>query len=95
MPLDRVFKDLQFFLDNNVKLVKFVDRTYNLDDERYIAIWDYILNHHNGKTMFHFEIEAEYLSQNALNFLQNPINPYFLYTFSKSITHIPPLLFYH
>ena len=70
MPLDRVFKDLQFFLDNNVKLVKFVDRTYNLDDERYIAIWDYILNHHNGKTMFHFEIEAEYLSQNALDFLQ-------------------------
>lgn len=70
MPLERVYKDLQFFLDNNVKLVKFVDRTYNLDDERYIAIWDYILNHHNGKTMFHFEIEAEYLSQNALDFLQ-------------------------
>ena len=70
MPLERVFKDLQFFLDNNVKLVKFVDRTYNLDEERYLAIWDYILSHHNGKTMFHFEIEAEYLSQKALDFLQ-------------------------
>ena len=70
MPLDRVKQDLQFFLDNNVKLVKFVDRTYNLDEERYLAIWDYILSHHNGKTMFHFEIEAEYLSQKALDFLQ-------------------------
>lgn len=70
MPLERVFKDLQFFLDNNVKLVKFVDRTYNLDEERYIAIWNYILSHHNGKTMFHFEIEAEYLSPKALDFLQ-------------------------
>ena len=71
MPLERVFSDLQFFLDKNVKLVKFVDRTYNLNEERYIAIWDYILRHHNKKTMFHFEIEAEYLSERALDFLQN------------------------
>ncbi|HZK20230.1 MAG TPA: cobalamin-dependent protein, partial [Treponemataceae bacterium] len=29
MPLDRVFADLQRFLDAHVKLVKFVDRTFN------------------------------------------------------------------
>ncbi|MCR5288830.1 MAG: DUF4080 domain-containing protein, partial [Treponema sp.] len=39
-------------------------------EDRYIGIWDYILKHHNGKTMFHFEIEAEYLSEKALSFLQ-------------------------
>ena len=70
MPLDRVFHDLQIFLDAGVGLVKFVDRTYNLQPDRYIGIWDYILRHHNGKTMFHFEIEAEYLSEEALEFLQ-------------------------
>lgn len=70
MPLERVYKDLQCFLDAGVPLVKFVDRTYNLQPERYIAIWEYILQHHNGKTMFHFEIEAEYLSEEALQFLQ-------------------------
>lgn len=70
MPLERVYKDLQIFLDAQVPLVKFVDRTYNLQQERYIAIWEYILEHHNGKTMFHFEIEAEYLSEQALDFLQ-------------------------
>ena len=70
MPLERVFNDLQIFLDAQVGLVKFVDRTYNLNPERYIAIWEYILNHHNGKTMFHFEIEAEYISEEALQFLQ-------------------------
>lgn len=68
--LERTCQELQIFLDNNIKLVKFVDRTYNLDEERYIGIWEYILAHHNGKTMFHFEIEAEYLSQKALSFLQ-------------------------
>ena len=70
MPLERVFTDLQKFLDAKTRLVKFVDRTYNLNEERYIKIWEYILTHHNGITMFHFEIEAQYLSQKALDFLQ-------------------------
>ena len=69
--LEQTFSELQIFLDANVKLVKFVDRTYNLNPERYIKIWKYILEHHNKKTMFHFEIEAEYLSENAIEFLQN------------------------
>ena len=70
MPLERVYKDLQRFLNAKVRLVKFVDRTFNLNPERYINIWKYILSHHNGKTMFHFEIEAEYLSEEALEFLK-------------------------
>ena len=74
MSLERVFSDLQKFLDANVSLVKFVDRTYNLQEERYIAIWKYIVEHHNKKTMFHFEIEAEYLSKKALEFLQTVPN---------------------
>lgn len=68
--LERACSELQIFLDNNIKLVKFVDRTYNLDENHYIGIWEYIIKHHNGKTMFHFEIEAEYLSDKALDFLQ-------------------------
>lgn len=68
--LKRACSELQIFLDNNIKLVKFVDRTYNLDENHYIGIWEYIMKHHNGKTMFHFEIEAEYLSDKALDFLQ-------------------------
>ncbi|MCQ2599843.1 MAG: B12-binding domain-containing radical SAM protein [Treponema sp.] len=68
--LDKVFEELKIFLDAGVSLVKFVDRTYNLQPDRYISIWNYILNNHNGKTMFHFEIEAEYLTEEALEFLQ-------------------------
>ncbi|MCQ2573189.1 MAG: B12-binding domain-containing radical SAM protein [Treponema sp.] len=70
VPLEKVYKELQRFLDAGVKLVKFVDRTYNLKPERYISIWKYIMEHHNGKTMFHFEIEGEFLSEEAMEFLQ-------------------------
>jgi hypothetical protein len=71
MPLERVFADLQVFLDANVKLVKFVDRTFNLNENRYIKIWEYIKNHYNGKTRFHFEIAAECLSDAALDFIKH------------------------
>lgn len=71
LPLERVFADIQRFLDANVRLVKFVDRTFNLNPDRYVAIWKYIVDHYNGKTMFHFEIEAEYLDESALEFLQS------------------------
>lgn len=70
MPLERTFKDLQRFMDAGVPLVKFVDRTFNLQPERYIKIWEYLLKNHNRKTMFHFEIEAEFLNKEALDFLQ-------------------------
>lgn len=68
--LKKVQSELKIFLDAKIKLVKFIDRTYNLNPERYIPIWKYILENHNGITMFHFEIEAEYLSDDALDFLQ-------------------------
>lgn len=71
MPLERVFEDLQIFLDANVKLVKFVDRTFNLNENRYIKIWEYIKNHYNGITRFHFEIAAECLSEAALDFIKD------------------------
>ena len=34
---------IEVFQQNCPKLVKFVDRTYNINPERYISIWKYIL----------------------------------------------------
>jgi radical SAM superfamily enzyme YgiQ (UPF0313 family) len=68
--LERVLSDIDFFIDNGIPLVKFVDRTFNLDPTRYMAIWEHIRERHNGKTLFHFEIAAEFLSEEALTFLQ-------------------------
>jgi len=68
--LERVYADISFFLENAYPLVKFVDRTFNLDPERYLSIWKYIRDHHNNTTLFHFEIAAEYLSDEALVFLE-------------------------
>lgn len=67
--IDIVKKELQFFLDNRVKQVKFVDRTFNCDHEHAKEIWKYLLERDNGITNFHFEIEADIISEEELAIL--------------------------
>ncbi len=61
LPL--VFEELQFFLTNRVKQVKFVDRTFNCHHEHAYRIWQYIGEHDNGTTNFHFEIGGDLLRE--------------------------------
>ena len=68
-PLERVLGELAYFMDRCFPLVKFVDRTFNLDPERFLRIWEFIRDRHNGKTLFHFEIAAEYLPDAAYSVL--------------------------
>lgn len=71
LSLERVFSDLQFFLNKEVKQVKFVDRTFNCNPNYAIQIWDYLKKHDNGITNFHFEIAADLISDKMLEFLKD------------------------
>ncbi len=64
-----VKKELKFFIDNNIPQVKFVDRTFNCKKSHAMEIWNYILEHDNGITNFHFEISADLLDDEALELL--------------------------
>ena len=64
-----VKKELQFFLDNKVPQVKFVDRTFNCVHQHTMDIWQYILEHDNGITNFHFEVEADILRSEEMELL--------------------------
>ena len=63
---ETVKKELQFFIDNKVPQVKFVDRTFNCKHDHAMAIWKYINEHDNGVTNFHFEISADLLRAEEL-----------------------------
>ena len=67
-------RELQFFLDHNVKQVKFVDRTFNCDHKHTMAIWEYLQKHDNGVTNFHFEISADILREEEIALL-NSLRP--------------------
>lgn len=66
-----VEKELKFFLDMKVPQVKFVDRTFNCDHEHTMKIWKYINENDNGVTNFHFELSAELLTDEEIDYVSN------------------------
>ncbi len=68
--LDRVKKDLSFFVDHKVMQVKFIDRTFNADKKRSLEIFKYLHEIDNGYTNFHFEITADRLDEETVDFLK-------------------------
>ena len=75
--LDRVKKDLKRFLDSPIKLLKFVDRTFNLRKERYMEIWKFLLENYREGITFHFEINANIFDDETLDFLEKVPKGYF------------------
>lgn len=60
--IEYVKNGIKFFIDNNVPLIKFVDRTFNENNKRACEILKFI-NDYNAKTMFHFEISPQLITE--------------------------------
>ena len=67
--MDKVKKELKFFLDKKVPQVKFIDRTFNCNHEHALEIWEFIKENDNGITNFHFEIAADIMTEEELRLL--------------------------
>ncbi|WP_238917979.1 B12-binding domain-containing radical SAM protein [Clostridium sp. YIM B02555] len=70
LDIDRVLKDLMYFINKKVRLVKFVDRTFNCNSKFAMAIWDFLINQ-DTNTQFHFEISADILKPQEIELLAN------------------------
>ncbi len=75
--MEKVHRELQFFLDAHVKQVKFVDRTFNAWREHALSIMNYIIDHDQGWTNFHFEVAPELIDQDFLEVLSRSRNGLF------------------
>lgn len=67
--MELVERELAYFLEQKVRQVKFVDRTFNCSHERTLELWKFIRDHDNGVTNFHFEISADLLNEEELSVL--------------------------
>ena len=70
LDLDRVKKELMFFIENEVPLVKFVDRTFNADKARAREIFRFIIEN-SKKTMFHFELAGNLIDDETIEVLKS------------------------
>ncbi|MBE5964714.1 MAG: DUF4080 domain-containing protein [Lachnospira sp.] len=64
--IQNVKKELSFFIDNKVKQIKFIDRTFNAKKNHAMEIWSFIHENDNGITNFHFEVAADLIDDEQL-----------------------------
>lgn len=69
--LELVKKELQFFIDQEVPQVKFVDRTFNCRHSHAMAVWSYLKEHDRGVTNFHFEVAADLLNEEEIELIRS------------------------
>lgn len=69
LDMDRVLRELQFFINKKVRLVKFVDRTFNCNKVFANTIWKYLIEK-GGETCFHFEVSADLFSKESMEILK-------------------------
>lgn len=67
--IELVKKELQFFIDQEVPQVKFVDRTFNCKHTHAMEIWKFLMEQDKGITNFHFEVAADLLNEEELQLI--------------------------
>jgi len=72
--LERSKADLKHLIDNGAKLIKFVDRTFNIKRDYAMEIFRFLIEHHNG-CVFQFEITADIMRPEVLDFLAENAPP--------------------
>lgn len=87
--IERVKRDLKFFIDNKVALVKFVDRTFNANRKFSREIWEFLIAEAKD-TKFHFEIAADILDDDTLEFLNSA--PGELFQFEVGVQTTNPVI---
>ena len=70
LSLERVKKELMFFIKNKVPLVKFVDRTFNADRKRANEIFKFIIENRE-ETKFHFELAGNLIDDEMIEILKD------------------------
>ncbi|MGG1314429.1 B12-binding domain-containing radical SAM protein [Cohnella laeviribosi] len=72
--VEKVKSDLLYLIENGAKLIKFVDRTFNIKRDYAMEIFRFLIDHHNG-CVFQFEITADIMRPEVLDFLAEHAPP--------------------
>lgn len=69
-PIHKVYAALDVLICSGTRIIKFVDRTFNANEQRSLEVWNYLLRYAHKGIVFHFEIDPGLLSENMLNCLE-------------------------
>lgn len=77
-------KNLLFYLMQNGRVIKFLDRTFNIKRDFTIDIFTFILAHYRPQNVFQFEITADILHPDIIQFINEKV-PVGLFRFEIGI----------
>ncbi|NOU93055.1 DUF4080 domain-containing protein [Paenibacillus sp. LMG 31456] len=66
--MERTKSDLLYLIDSGAKLIKFVDRTFNIKRDYAMEIFEFLIQNHRG-CVFQFEITADIMRPEVLDYL--------------------------
>ncbi len=69
--VEKIKSELQIFIDEKVRQVKFTDRTFNCNKKVCKEIWQFLIDTYNGVTNFHFEVSADIIDDEMLAILKS------------------------
>lgn len=72
-PSDYLLQNLKFLIDNEVKVIKFLDRTFNINKEHTLRIFNFIIEHHRPNLSCQFEVYADILKPEMIEFLNQKL----------------------
>ncbi|MCC2685053.1 MAG: radical protein, partial [Paenibacillaceae bacterium] len=72
--IERTKRDLLYLIESGAKLIKFVDRTFNIKKEYAMEVFKFLIEHHRG-CVFQFEITADIMRPEVLVYLAEHAPP--------------------
>ncbi|OKP97351.1 B12-binding domain-containing radical SAM protein [Paenibacillus sp. P46E] len=72
--IERVKSDLLYLIENGAKVIKFLDRTFNINRNYAMEMFQFLIDNHQG-CVFQFEITADIMRPEVLDFLAENAPP--------------------
>ncbi len=89
-PHEHIFKNLKYLINNNVRQIKFLDRTFNLNKNHTKTIFDFLIKEYKPGISFQFEIYADLLNDESIDYLNERLPPhYFRFEIGIQSTYEP------
>lgn len=89
-PHEYITDNLKYLIDSDVKQVKFLDRTFNLNKKHTSGVFDFLIENHRPNLSCQFEIYADLLNDETIEYLNSNVpRDYFRFEIGIQSTHEP------
>ncbi|MEI5905917.1 B12-binding domain-containing radical SAM protein [Bacillus spongiae] len=66
---EKIKEDIRYLMENGAKVIKFVDRTFNISRSYAMEMFQFLIDEHKPGTVFQFEITADIMRPEVIEFL--------------------------